>query len=157
MKKNILGVIVGVVVCEIVGGIGSFFTIPNIPIWYAGLVKSSLNPPNWVFGPVWATLFALMGAAIFLIWQKGINNKKVVLALSVFALQFFLNIWWSIIFFGMHNPIAALWEIFALWLAIVWTIVRFWKISRLAAYLLLPYVVWVSFAVYLNYSVVVLN
>jgi Tryptophan-rich sensory protein (mitochondrial benzodiazepine receptor homolog) len=157
MKKNILGIIVGILVCELAGAIGAFFTMPNIPIWYAGLVKTPLNPPNWIFGPVWTILFALMGVAMFLIWEKGGKNKTVAYALNVFALQFVLNIWWSVIFFGMKNPTLALWEIFAFWLAIIWTIVLFWKISRPAAYVLLPYILWVSFAAYLNYSIVVLN
>jgi translocator protein len=157
MKKNIVGIILSIVICEIVGAIGSLFTMPNITGWYAGLVKPALNPPNWVFGPVWTALFALMGVSMFLIWQKGLKNKAVVAALSVFALQFVLNILWSLIFFGLRSPAAALLEIFVLWLAIIWTIVKFWKISRPAAYLMFPYIIWVSFAAYLNYSIALLN
>jgi len=112
-----------------------------------------LTPPSWVFGPAWATLFALMGISAFLIWRKGLDRRDVKIALGIFMGQLVLNTLWSIIFFGLHNPGAAFIEIIFLWLAIVITIVVFYKVSIPAAYLLLPYILWVSFAGYLNYSI----
>ena len=155
--NNFLKLVIAIAVSEAAGVIGSVFTISAIPNWYAGLVKPALNPPNWVFGPVWTTLYALMGIAAFLVWRNGCERKDVRVALGVFGIQLFLNAIWSIIFFGLQSPGGALVEIVFLWLAIVWTIVVFYKISRPAAWLLVPYILWVSFASYLNYSIWVLN
>lgn len=155
--KDIPALLIALVIPQLAGGIGSLFTVPQIPAWYASLVKSPLNPPGWVFGPVWTTLFLLMGIAAFLVYQKGWKRKDVKRALEVFGLQLVLNTLWSILFFGLHNPLAAFVEIFVLWLAILWTIVTFYRISRPAAYLLIPYIAWVSFAISLNGSIVWLN
>ncbi len=149
--------IVAVVIAEMAGVIGSFFTTPVIPEWYATLVRPELSPPNWVFGPVWTTLFALMGIASYFIWQKGWSKNVVKTALTVYGVQLGLNMLWSIIFFGRQNPGAAFIEIIFLWIMIVVTIVKFGRISRLAAWLLVPYLLWVSFASYLNYAIWVLN
>ncbi|MEN9557864.1 MAG: hypothetical protein RL141_233 [Candidatus Parcubacteria bacterium] len=149
--------VIAIGVCEFVGVMGSLFTFRVIPDWYGTLQKPVLNPPSWIFGPVWTTLYALMGISAFLIYQKGWKRKDVKFALVVFGAQLFLNAMWSILFFGLHNPLAALIEIFILWLAILCTIIHFYKVSRLAAYLLIPYILWVSFAVYLNGSIVWLN
>lgn len=127
-------------------------------VWYAELVKPALNPSAWVFGPVWTTLYALMGVALWLIWIKAaaepVARRR---ALSVFSIQLFLNAIWSIIFFGLKNPGWALIDIILLWFVIVWTMFVFYKISRLTAYLLVPYILWVSFASYPNYSIWILN
>jgi len=155
--SNTFKLIIAIVVSELAGIIGSIFTVSAIPNWYAGLVKPALNPPSWIFGPVWTLLYALMGIAAFLIWKNGLEKKEVKAALGVFGIQLFLNAIWSIIFFGLYSPGWALVDIVVLWLAIVWTMVMFYKISRPAAYLLVPYLLWVSFASYLNYSVWVLN
>ncbi len=155
--NNTFKLIIAIGVSELAGIIGSVFTISAIPNWYAGLVKPALNPPAWVFGPAWTTLYALMGIAAFLIWRMGWERKEVKMALGVFGTQLFLNAIWSIIFFGLQNPGWALVDIVLLWLAIVWTMVVFYKISRPAAYLLVPYLLWVSFASYLNYSIWMLN
>jgi translocator protein len=153
MKTNdVVKLAVAIAVSEAVGMIGSVFTVPSISGWYAGLVKPALAPPNWVFGPVWTTLFALMGIAAFFVWKKGLGRKDVKIALGIFGGQLVLNLLWSIIFFGMHSPGGALVEIFFLWLAILATIIAFRKISRFSAWLLVPYLLWVSFAAYLNYS-----
>ena len=161
MKKVLvadwLKLVVAIIVCELAGIIGSIFTISAIPMWYATLAKPMLNPPSWLFGPVWTTLYLLMGIAAFLIWRKGWNSRGVGTALSVFAVQLILNVVWSIIFFGLHSPSWALVDIIALWMAIVITIVTFAKISRPAAWLLAPYIFWISFAMYLNYSIWRLN
>jgi len=155
--NNIFKLIIAVVASELAGVIGSLFTVSAIPTWYAGLVKPALNPPSWVFGPVWTTLYFLMGIAAFLVWRMGWERKEVKMALGVFGIQLFLNAIWSIIFFGLHNPGWALADIALLWLTIVWTIALFYKISKPAAYLLAPYLLWVSFASYLNYAILVLN
>jgi len=155
--NNTLKLVIAIVVSELVGVIGSVFTVSAIPGWYAGLVKPALNPPNWVFGPVWATLYTLMGITAFLVWKNGWEKNEVKAALGVFGLQLFLNTTWSIVFFGLHSPGWALLNIIILWIAIVWTMTVFYRISKPAAYLLLPYILWVSFALYLNYSIWMLN
>ncbi len=161
--NNFFKLVIAVIICELAGVIGSVFTVSAIPAWYNGLVKPALNPPNWMFGPVWTTLYFLMGISLFLIWSsyaeasEGQVKKKIKTALIIFAAQIFLNAIWSIIFFGLHNPFWALIDIILLWLAIIFTIIYFYKISRPAAWLLLPYILWVSFAAYLNYSIWLLN
>jgi tryptophan-rich sensory protein len=146
-----------ILLCEFAGIVGSFFTMPAIPAWYASLNKPFFSPPNWLFGPVWTTLFALMGISLFLVWQKGLQNKAVNVAVSVFGLQLILNIFWSVLFFGLQNPSLALIEIIALWAAIAFTIKKFYPISRKAAYLLVPYIAWVSIAALLNAAIWLLN
>ena len=155
--NNTLKLIIAIVVSELAGIIGSVFTTPSIAGWYAGIVKPALNPPAWVFGPVWTILFALMGIAAFLVWKKGLDRRDVKIALGTFLGQLVLNTLWSIIFFGLHSPGGALVEIVFLWFAILATIVAFYKISRPAAWLLVPYILWVSFAGYLNFSIWQLN
>ncbi len=156
--------VIAIGVSELAGVIGSVFTISAIPTWYAGLVKPALNPPGWVFGPAWTTLYALMGVSLFLVWKHHSNileNMRMLriwkIGIAAFFVQLFLNTLWSIIFFGLHSPGWALVDIVALWLAIVWTIAVFYKISKPSAYLLVPYLLWVSFAAYLNYSIRALN
>jgi translocator protein len=139
------------------GFVGSIFTTPSIQGWYANVAKPALNPPSWIFGPVWTTLFVLMGIAAFLVWKKGLEKRGVRGALGLFLLQLVLNSLWSIIFFGLHNPGWAFVDIVALWLAILATIIAFARVSRPAAWLLVPYIIWVSFASYLNYQIFVLN
>jgi len=162
--NNTLKLIIAIIVSELAGVVGSVFTVSTSSPqavsglnWYAGLVKPALNPPSWVFGPAWTTLYALMGIAAFLVWKNGWEEKEVKKALSVFGIQLILNAIWSVIFFGLHSPGWALVDIIALWLAIVWTMVVFYKISKPATYLLILYILWVSFASYLNYSIWVLN
>jgi len=155
--NNFFKLVIAVVVSELAGVIGSVFTVSTIPNWYAGLVKPALNPPSWIFGPVWITLYFLIGVAAFLVWKAGWERKEVRKALGAFGIQLFLNAIWPIVFFGLRNPFLAFVEIIVLWLAILWTIFVFYKISRPAVYLLLPYILWVSFAAYLNYSIWMLN
>jgi len=155
--NNFFKLVIAIVVSELAGVIGSVFTISAIPTWYAALQKPSFSPPNWIFGPVWTTLYLLIGVAAFLVWRHGLERKEVKTALAIFGGQLVLNTLWSIIFFGLHNHFWAFIEIIVLWSAILWTIFAFYKISRPAAYLLLPYILWVSFAGYLNYSIWILN
>jgi tryptophan-rich sensory protein len=156
MKKGIR-VLAFVLVCELAGVIGSVFTRPSIPGWYAGLVKPSFNPPNWIFGPVWTTLYVLMGIAAFLVYEKGWKKREVRKALGVFAAQLVLNALWSIVFFGAHQILGAAVLIVILWTLIAASIWLFSRISKAAAYLLVPYILWVSFATVLNISLYVLN
>ena len=139
------------------GAIGGFFTASAIPGWYAGLAKPDFSPPNWVFGPVWTLLYVLMGIAAYLIWEKGMAKKNVKGALDLFFGQLTLNLAWSIIFFGLRSPLFAFACIVFLWIAIVLTIRSFHAIDRRAAYLLAPYILWVSFAAVLNLSIALLN
>jgi tryptophan-rich sensory protein len=156
MKKAI-GILVSILICELAGVIGSVFTTPSIPGWYAGLTKSPLNPPNWIFAPVWITLYALMGISAYLIYESGKRKKEVRIALAVFAVQLVLNTLWSIVFFGAHMMFAAIIVILLLWGMILVTILLFYRISKTAAYLLIPYILWVSFATVLNISLYILN
>ncbi|MDO8581755.1 MAG: TspO/MBR family protein [bacterium] len=155
--NNTSKLIIAIVISELAGVIGAVFTTPSIPTWYAGLARPSFSPPNWIFGPVWTTLFALMGIAAFLVWRRGLGEPGVKRALIIFDVQLVFNLLWSIIFFGLHNPGGALIEIIILWLAILTTIIAFAKISRPAAWLLVPYILWVSFAGYLNYAIWMIN
>jgi tryptophan-rich sensory protein len=139
------------------GFIGSIFTMSAVTTWYTTLVRPVLSPPNWVFGPVWTTLYILMGISAFLIWKNGLDRKDVRKALAVFGLQLILNTTWSIIFFNLQSPAWAFVNIVAMWIAIVWTMILFYKISRPAMWLLLPYIMWVSFAGYLNLMIWILN
>lgn len=155
--------IFSIIICQLAGLIGSIFTTPNISTWYTTLTKPHLSPPNFVFGPVWTLLFILMGIALFRIWQKQIESKdsqqskEILLSLKIFFFQLLLNIFWSILFFGFRSPSLAFIEIIVLWISILLTIIAFAKIDRVAAYLLIPYILWVTFASYLNYMIWMLN
>ena len=156
-SKSIFRLITAIVLVQLAGGIGAFVTTPAIGTWYATLIKPELAPPNWIFGPVWTSLYLLMGIAAFLVWNRGLERADVRRGLGLFGVQLALNTFWSFLFFGQQNPGAAFLELVILWLAIAATIIAFHKISRPAAYLLLPYIVWVTFAGYLNYSIWTLN
>lgn len=146
-----------VFICLLAGFLGSVATMPSIPTWYAGLTKPAFNPPNWIFSPVWTTLFIMMGIAAFLVWDKGLEKKGVKASLAVFGCQLLLNMFWSFLFFYFRSPLMAFLEVILLWLAILLTIVYFYRISRPASYLLVPYILWVSFASVLNLSIFLLN
>lgn len=137
------------VLCFAVAGISATFNVHNIPTWYAGLIKPPLNPPNWVFPPVWATLYALMGIAAWLVWKtRGSACRR--RGLRLFWVQLWFNFLWSWIFFSRHQIGTAFADILLLWAAILLTILNFRKVSTLAAWLLVPYLGWVTFASYLN-------
>ncbi|MBI2458921.1 MAG: tryptophan-rich sensory protein, partial [Parcubacteria group bacterium] len=138
--NNTFKLIIAIVVSGLAGIIGSVFTTPSIAGWYAGIVKPALNPPAWVFGPVWTTLFALMGISLFLVWKSdpSVAPKERRRGMILFFIQLVLNTLWSIIFFGLHSPGGSLIEIVFLWLAILATIIAFAKISKPAAWLLVP-------------------
>ncbi len=155
--NNFAKLIISVLFCLSAGFIGSAFTTPSIPTWYAVLNKPSFNPPNWLFAPVWTTLFILMGIAVFLIWQKGLKKKGVKNALIIFLFQLVFNTLWSFLFFKFHSPFWALIDIAVLWILILLSLIKFWKINKAAGILLIPYLLWVSFASILNYVIYKLN
>ena len=125
--------------------------------WYQALEKPFFTPPGWVFGPVWTLLYLMMGIAAFLVWQKGLTDSRVRIALACFIVQLIFNAAWSVIFFGFHSAGWALVDIILLWFAILATVVSFWRVDRVAAGLLLPYIGWVSFAAILNAGLYLLN
>ncbi len=155
-NSNISRLIISIVLTVGLGSLGGIFTISEIPVWYAGLQKPSFNPPNWLFGPVWTLLYLLMGISLYLIWSKPASSIRNT-ALRFFVIQFILNFCWSIIFFNQHQLGWALVEIIVMWVAILVTIVWFGKLSAVAAWLLVPYILWVSFASLLNGAIWKLN
>jgi benzodiazapine receptor len=155
--KEIIRFIVSIVICQSAGLIGSLFTTPSIPTWYAGLQKPPFNPPNVVFAPVWTVLFFLMGVSLFLVWRFGFEKRVVKVSLILFFSQLVLNILWSVLFFGLKQPMLAFIEIVILWIFILLTIIYFFKVSRTASILMIPYILWVSFASILNFFIWRLN
>jgi translocator protein len=138
-------------------GIGSLFTVKAIPAWYAGLKKPPYTPPNWAFGPVWTILYVLMAVSIFLIWQKELTAGGVVLAFVLFWIQLFFNALWSVVFFGLKSKGGGVFVIILLWLLILATLIASFRVSAWAGALLVPYILWVSIASYLNIGVWRLN
>ena|SRR3989344_5066956 len=172
--------ITSILICEGAGLVGSIFTAPAVASWYKGLSRPGFAPPDWVFAPVWTILFLLMGISLYLVWEKNwqinvslndsnkeywnpiskrlwVGSWKEENAIAVFGLQLGLNISWSVIFFGLKSPDIAFFEIIMLLFAILYTIVNFYRISKAAAFLLLPYIFWVSFAAVLNLFILILN
>ncbi len=147
-----------VITCVAIGYFSGLVTRTSVETWFPTLVKPSFNPPAWVFAPVWTTLYIMMGIAAGLVWNK-INNSPdtVKTALIYFSIQLGLNALWSILFFGLKNPLLALIEIVLLWLMIYEAYIKFGKIDKVAGYLFLPYLFWVSFASVLNASIWWLN
>jgi tryptophan-rich sensory protein len=154
--KKIIKLIFAILICQLAGIIGSFFTAPSVRTWYQTIQKPTFTPPNWLFAPVWTTLFLLMGISLYLILIRR-TNKQVKLGLLFFGIQLLLNIIWSVLFFGLRNPLLGLIEIVILWVFILLTIISFWKIDKRASYLLIPYILWVSFAMLLNFYIWRLN
>ena len=146
-----------IALCEFAGAVGAIFTAPSIPIWYATLEKPLLSPPNWIFAPVWMVLYALMGIALWLVMEKDAPARAKKAAQRLFVFQLALNISWSLIFFGLHAVSAAFIELLSLWLAVLAVILAFHRISKSAAWWLTPYILWVSFALYLNLSIWLIN
>ncbi|MEM2988581.1 MAG: TspO/MBR family protein [Candidatus Bathyarchaeia archaeon] len=149
--------IAAIALCQMAGVVGSLFTAPAIPTWYAGLRKPDMAPPNWVFAPVWTALYLLMGASLFLVWNAGLDKRPVRRSIILFGIQLAMNAIWSYLFFGLRSPLLGLVWIAALWVSIALTIASFSKVSRAAASLLIPYLIWVTFASYLNYQILILN
>ena len=155
--RNVIKLVVAIIACQGAGAIGSIFTAAAIPTWYATLEKPFFTPPNWLFAPAWITLYLLMAIAAFLIWRQGLGQKGVKPALVIFLVQLVLNALWSIAFFGLQSPLYGMVVILALWVAILLTIIYFFRLSTAAGALLLPYILWVSFASALNIAIFMLN
>jgi len=155
--KQAMKPLAAILIVELVGAIGVIFTFPALAGWYATLNKPWFNPPGWVFSPVWTMLYALMGIAVWLVWEKGLKNKKVRASLFAFGGQFVLNVLWSILFFGLHSTLYGLVDIMLLLIAIAFTIIKFYSVSKTASALLVPYILWVGFAAALNFYVWRLN
>ncbi|HMK07257.1 MAG TPA: TspO/MBR family protein [Flavobacterium sp.] len=156
--NRIFRILTVVVTCLAVGYFTGLLTKSSIETWYPTLIKPSFNPPNWVFAPVWSTLFMMMGIAAGLVWNRIEHDKDAVqAALKFFIIQLALNALWSILFFGLRNPLLAFAEIIVLWLMIYETYLKFSKINKVAGYLFIPYLLWVTFAMVLNGSIWWLN
>lgn len=156
-KDNYLVLLTSIALAQLAGGIGTIATIQAIPTWYAYLHKPFFNPPSSVFGPVWTILYTLMGVSAYLVWRKYQFGKKARAFWHVYWTQLVLNTLWSFLFFGLRQPGLAFIEILALWYFIVRTIQEGTKLDRWSAYLLYPYLAWVSFASLLNFSIWLLN
>ena len=148
-------IIVCVLLCAGLGFASGFSTINEITGWYAGIEKPAWNPPNWIFSPVWTTLYILMGVAAGIIWHSNSEEKNK--ALLLFILQFLFNLAWSFIFFSQHRIGLAFAEIIVMFVLIVLTSISFYRIKPVAAYLMIPYIIWVLFATCLNGAIWILN
>lgn len=155
--KDFIKLALSIVGCELVGILGTPFTVAAIPTWYAALNKPFFAPPNWIFGPVWTLLYLLMGVSLFLVLKQGLKKKAVKVATQFFLAQLVLNFLWSPIFFGLKSSQLGLITIIAMWILIILTMKKFYPLSKLAFFLLVPYLLWVSFATVLNAAIVVLN
>lgn len=153
--EKALKLLISIALPFLAAAIGSVFTASSVDSWYQTLQKPFLNPPNWIFGPVWTLLFFLIGCSLYLVWQSDKEGKRK--AYLIFSIQLVLNVLWSALFFGLQNPGFAFAEIIILWIFIIWNIVIFRKFSSVATWLLVPYLLWVSFAAYLNFSIFRLN
>jgi tryptophan-rich sensory protein len=149
--------LISILIPVLVGASAGFFTSSGVNGWYAVANKPWFNPPNWIFAPVWTTLYVLMGIALFLVWKSDAPKGSKQMAITLFAVQLVLNFFWSFIFFKLQQPGWAFAEIILMWAMILLTILWFGKISSTAAWLLVPYICWVSFASVLNYSIWRLN
>ncbi|MBK6634550.1 MAG: tryptophan-rich sensory protein [Chitinophagaceae bacterium] len=148
---------ISILVPLLVGAVAGLFTSSGVNGWYAVANKPWFNPPNWIFAPVWTLLYILMGIAFFLVWKASADKNVKQTAMILFSIQLILNFFWSFIFFKLQQPGWAFAEIILMWVMILLTILWFGKISAMAAWLLVPYICWVSFATVLNYSIWKLN
>jgi len=155
--NDVIKLIISIVASFAAGGIGSIFTFKSIPKWYATLKKPPKTPPNRAFGPVWATLYILMGVSVFLIWQNGLDSVGARIAFTLFWVQLTLNALWSLVFFGMKSIRGGVITIVILWFLILATTVASFRVSTWAGALLIPYLIWVTIASYLNIGVWWLN
>jgi len=157
LKKQAFYISISVGVCLLIGFLSGFATQSSVGDWYTTLNKPSFNPPNWIFGPVWTVLYIMMGVAAGIVWSKGFYHKWVKTALYHFGFQLLFNALWSVVFFGFQNPFWALLVILVLMMLILGTIRWFNVVSKTAAYLMIPYFLWVCFASLLNYRIWMLN
>ncbi|MEO7394038.1 MAG: TspO/MBR family protein [Chitinophagaceae bacterium] len=155
--NNTVKLIISIAIPVGVGVLSGLFTTPEISGWYQTIVKPAWNPPNWIFGPVWTTLYLMMGIALYLIWKSDNDPIAKKTAITLFTLQLVFNFLWSFIFFNQHQIGWSLIEIIVLWIFILLTILAFAQVNKIAAWLLVPYISWVSFATILNYTIWKLN
>lgn len=155
-KSDITKLVIAILIPLALGAIAGRFTAQAVPDWYASLNRPSFNPPNWIFGPVWTVLYILLGISLYLIW-KQIPSKERNNALLIFSLQMFLNFIWSFVFFYFNQIGLALIVIIGLWISIIFMLISFYKLKPSAAYLNLPYLLWVTFASVLNAGYFILN
>jgi len=148
--------IICILICQLAGVIGLLFTISSITSWYVNLNKPFFTPPDWLFGPVWLTIYTLMGISLYLVWNEK-SKSKIKIPLTLFFIQLVLNALWSVMFFGFQLIFYGLIEIIIMWIFIALTMFSFYRISRKAALILTPYIAWVTIATLLNYFVWVLN
>uniref|UniRef100_A0A7C2K3E2 Tryptophan-rich sensory protein n=1 Tax=candidate division WOR-3 bacterium TaxID=2052148 RepID=A0A7C2K3E2_UNCW3 len=151
-----LKLLVSIAIPLVVGFIGSLFTSSSVNTWYKEINRPSFTPPNWLFAPAWTLLFVLIGLAFYLVWLNNFGDNKT-LVIGIFVLQLSLNLLWSLLFFGLRSPLLALIEIIVLWFAILLNMILFFRVSKVAGYLLVPYILWVTFATALNLGVYLLN
>lgn len=156
-SADVAKIIVSLLAAFLAGGIGSVFTTSSLPNWYAGLQKPFFTPPDWLFAPAWTILYVLMAVAAFLVWRQGLRTLGVRRALWAYLVQLILNVLWSVVFFGLKSPLFGMVVILFLWFAIIVTTVRFFWVSRTAAWLMVPYAIWVTFASVLNIGIYALN
>jgi tryptophan-rich sensory protein len=155
--KNWKKLLISILICEFAGVVGSLFTTSAIKNWYIFLIKPTFAPPNWLFGPVWVTLYVMMGISLYLVWIKGLEKKEVKKAFNLFLVHLVFNAFWSIIFFGFRSILGGLIEISILVVLVLIIINKFYKIDKVASYLLIPYLLWGIFATFLNYNIFILN
>jgi benzodiazapine receptor len=155
-SRDIIKLIISIGVPLLVGGVGGLVTTPAISTWYATLNKPWFTPPSWIFGPVWITLYILMGLALFLVWRSPRSRTRDI-GIALFTAQLAVNLFWSFAFFGLENTLYGVFTIIPLWILIAATIYQFYKVSKGAAYLMVPYILWVSIATALNTAVYLLN
>ena len=146
-----------VLLCNCAGLLGSLFTTTGPGSWYSTLIKPAFNPPSWIFAPVWTLLYILMGISLYLVIMEGMKGRDVRIPLLIFAIQLILNILWSYAFFGLESTFFGLLVIILLWISIVATMILFYPVRKAAAWLLVPYILWVSFATILTYTIYSLN
>ena len=157
IKKKITHIVIALAICMLMGFLSGYATQSSVNDWYISLNKPSFNPPNWIFAPVWTILYIMMGVAAGIVWAKGFHHIWVKTALYHFGFQLLFNALWSIVFFGFQNPFWALIVILILLVSILFTIKWFKVVSNTAAYLLIPYFLWVCFATLLNYKIWEMN
>ena len=157
MSKKIIFTVIAIATCLIAGSIGAFATQSSVNTWYITLNKPFFNPPNWIFAPVWTTLYILMGIAAGRVWSNGFHHKWVKTAMYHFIFQLLLNTLWSLVFFGLKQVLGALIVIICLLSLVLFTFKWFKIVDKIAAYLLIPYIMWVCFALVLNFSIWQLN
>ncbi|MFC2061621.1 TspO/MBR family protein [Elusimicrobiota bacterium] len=157
MIKTVGKFIVSIAICHLAGVFGTIFTTTAVESWYNYLNKPVFSPPNWVFGPAWAVLYTMMGIALFIVWIKAGSIERMKGQMAIFSIQLLLNVLWTVLFFGLKMQLIAFVEMLILIIAIFYTIISFYKISKAAAYLLIPYILWVGYAAVLNMTIALLN